>query len=336
MTAAPTQLVRVDDAKLPVVVDKAALKSFLGVIEDPEMLQLQNRLAGAYDAACRSLIGPNDIQKDGDREFKKKSAWKKLARHFNISTSVVDRSERFLNDEATGESVFVATCVVRAVSPWGQAADGIGACGTDEESGRRKITIADAIATAETRASNRATSNLIAMGEVSAEETTRGQAQQVELVKKSLEEMTLEQAGAVPFPWKKPDKYRDKPLSELSLKMLNVVKDSVDKDIADKGETPARLELQRAAALLIAEKTKPAAAAETPAEVAAAPAPEAAPPQAPSPSLEELVVAGNKLLKHERITDDERRRYLERFASATSVEVVRDLIGELEMMIEKF
>jgi hypothetical protein len=65
---------------------------------------------------------------------------------------------------------FVATVTARAVAPWGQRYEEVGACSTGEAVGRRVITVADAIATASTRASNRAISNLIAMGEVSAEE----------------------------------------------------------------------------------------------------------------------------------------------------------------------
>lgn len=134
----------------------------------------QQQLAAAYDAACHALVGPNDVQHEGDRTFKKKSAWRKLAKHFGISTSVVNISKEWLGSDP--DAPFVATVAIRATAPWGQYAEAVGACGTDEESGRRRITIADAIATAQTRASNRAISDLIAAGEVSAEEMnkTRG------------------------------------------------------------------------------------------------------------------------------------------------------------------
>jgi hypothetical protein len=125
---------------------------------------VQQQLAAAYDDACRALIGPNDVQKEGNREFKKKSAWRKLARHFGISTRVIHREREWLNDD------FIASVTVRALAPWGQFAEAEGACCTDEESGRRQISVSDCIATAETRATNRAISNLIAMGEVSADE----------------------------------------------------------------------------------------------------------------------------------------------------------------------
>lgn len=132
----------------------------------------QQALAAAYDKACADLIGPNDVQQEGGRTFKKKSAWRKLARHFGISTSVQSITKDYLGAD---KPVFLATVTVQATGPWGQSSDAVGACATDEATGRRIITIADAIATAETRATNRAVSNLIAMGEVSAEEMSKGE-----------------------------------------------------------------------------------------------------------------------------------------------------------------
>lgn len=156
------------------VVESFSMPDYLTSISTPSSFQHQQKLASAYDAACASLIGPKDVQKDGNRTFKKKSAWRKLARHFGISTSVVSVDHRQVAEH------YVATVTVKATAPWGQSAEAAGACGGDEATGRRTITIADAIATAETRATNRAVSNLIAMGEVSAEEmdkrTNGGQA----------------------------------------------------------------------------------------------------------------------------------------------------------------
>lgn len=142
--------------------------AYLARLASKDSINEQKALATAYDTACASLIGENDVQKEGGRTFKKKSAWRKLARHFNISTAVVN-----VQKESVGEA-FLATVTVRASAPWGQYAESVGACGTDEATGRRTITIADAVATAETRATNRAVSNLVAMGEVSAEEMSKG------------------------------------------------------------------------------------------------------------------------------------------------------------------
>lgn len=147
-----------------VAVAPFSMIDYLASVSTPAAIETQQKLAAAYDTACRALIGPNDVQKEGTREFKKKSAWRKLGRHFKISTSVVRVDRELLGSD------FLATITVCATAPWGQSAEAVGACCTDEAVGRRVITIADAIATAETRATNRAVSNLIAMGEVSAEE----------------------------------------------------------------------------------------------------------------------------------------------------------------------
>lgn len=158
-----SDLVRPDSGEVVGTID-FNMPDYLTSISTPAAIQHQQKLAAAYDAACLSLIGPNDVQKDGGRTFKKKSAWRKLQRHFNISTAVVGVETKMVGE------FLVATVNVKASAPWGQSAEAVGACGGDEATGRRTITIADAIATAETRATNRAVSNLIAMGEVSAEE----------------------------------------------------------------------------------------------------------------------------------------------------------------------
>lgn len=147
------------------------MSAYLDGVTSAEAFKVQQALAAAYDHAVAALIGPNDVQVEGNRSFKKKSAWRKLARHFQISTSVVavERGWELGSDEPD----YVAVVTVRATAPWGQAAEAVGACATSEATGRRVITVADALATAETRATNRAVSNLIAMGEVSAEEMSK-------------------------------------------------------------------------------------------------------------------------------------------------------------------
>jgi hypothetical protein len=284
---------------MPQPIDKKALRSYLALISDPEALALQNELAGAYDRACLALLGENDVQIEGTRSFKKKSAWQKLGRYFGISSTIIEQRKGYINDAATGESVFVSTCTVRAVAPWGQVGDAVGACGTDEESGRRKITIADSIATAQTRATNRAISNLIAMGEVSAEELSRTASSDV--TQQATRELTLDEAKAYPFPWSKPEKYKGKPLGELSHGMLVTVLEAVEKEIHEKGMTTKRGELGQACTLVIADiethpdaypekqRPKPAAAEKPAAETASASAP-GEPPAAAQPAVTPLYV----------------------------------------------
>lgn len=145
------------------------LAAYLHQLNSPEGVALAAAFAGAYDKAVRAMVGPNDVQKEGGREFKKKSAWAKLARYFNISTKVISVESRDL------ESGHIHTrVIVQATAPWGQVAEAVAGCSTEEprfaRAGGRVRARADVEATAETRASNRAISRLIAAGEVSAEE----------------------------------------------------------------------------------------------------------------------------------------------------------------------
>ena len=202
-----------DAGARPIVapLDKDAIKAQLARLEDPETLELQQRLAAAYDKACAALIGPNDEQEEKGRKFKKKSAWRKLGRHFGISTTIVRED---LEQLEGGE--FIARCLVRAFAPWGQQTDATGACGSDEESGRRTITMADAIATAQTRATNRAVSDLVAMGEVSAEEIGERAPKNGKARPSNRPELTLEEALELEFPWRNHAKYGGKKLAEVS------------------------------------------------------------------------------------------------------------------------
>lgn len=97
------------------------------------------------------------------RDVPRKSAFRKLGRFYGVSTEIVDK-ERTV-DPDTGAMTWHYT--IRAwqgqVTTMGEAA-----CSTDESSKQR--TEHDAKATAHTRAKNRAISDLIGFGQVSAEE----------------------------------------------------------------------------------------------------------------------------------------------------------------------
>lgn len=152
-----------------------------------------------YQEVCRALLDPNDIQMIGQREFKKKSAWRKLGVAFGVSTQILSTThERNERGRITRTEV-----VARATAPNGRFAEGIGACDLYErccdpetctkkthweDSGRptghvhctewpcKNVHFSnpqhDIPATAATRATNRAAADLFGMGEVSAEEMT--------------------------------------------------------------------------------------------------------------------------------------------------------------------
>lgn len=161
-----------------------------------------------YRTLCDALLDDSDYQTIGDRKFRKKSGWRKLAVAFNVSTELlkeeVERGPR-------GQIIRVQ-CTVRATAPNGRFQDGIGACDLYERCcdpstcrllekwpdsgkltghvhcqencrGRHHFSNPshDIPSTAMTRATNRAQADLFGMGEVSAEEVdarTHGEAPQ--------------------------------------------------------------------------------------------------------------------------------------------------------------
>jgi hypothetical protein len=125
-----------------------------------------------YQELCKQLLDDSDYQRDGDRTFKKKSAWRKLATAFDLDVEII---REHVDRDPTGQPVRAAV-IARAIAPSGRFQDGDGYCSTDEPrfekpSGRRKLEN-DLRATAATRAKNRAISDLLGTGEVSAEEIT--------------------------------------------------------------------------------------------------------------------------------------------------------------------
>lgn len=122
------------------------------------------------------------LDKDTDYQGgkKRKSAWRKLARAFNISDEPI--TKEIIRDE--NHQIISAYFEVKAILPNGRSGFGVGDCSIfdkikydDSELPsnfelRKRFTNAehDVIATAHTRAKSRAISDLIGAGEVSAEE----------------------------------------------------------------------------------------------------------------------------------------------------------------------
>lgn len=171
-------------APLPGVVAPLSVQEVLERIASPEALEQQKQLMALYDQAVHALVGPNDVHEEGGRQFKKKSAWRKIGRYFGISTEIVRIESRWEWDDEDQLKHFVARVTVRGTAPWGQTTEAVGVCSTREkrfytrdgrpnDTARRKAEH-DCEATAATRATNRAISDLVAAGEVSAEEVEGG------------------------------------------------------------------------------------------------------------------------------------------------------------------
>lgn len=148
----------------------------------------------AYTVLCERLLIPSDYQRIGDKDFRKKSAWRKLAVAFGVSCQILDRA--YQRDDQT--RITYAEVVIRATAPNGRFMDGIGSCDHKERccdpktcpkktwsshrccpadcGGFSHFSHAqhDIPATAATRATNRACADLFGMGEVSAEEVADG------------------------------------------------------------------------------------------------------------------------------------------------------------------
>ena len=118
----------------------------------------------AYQKITELMLDETDYQQIQGRAFKKKSAWRKYARAFNITTEIIDKDIVKTDKGAVKEASFI----VRATLPTGRYADGWGNCSRQE--GNKAHPNHDIPATAMTRATNRAIADLIGAWEVTAEE----------------------------------------------------------------------------------------------------------------------------------------------------------------------
>ena len=137
-----------------------------------------------YQELVEALLDESDYQpiqtKNGIKNSKKKSAWRKLATAFNISDEVIEKE--IIHDEC--HRIISARYEVRATLPNGRHGVGTGSASIYDKISkkdtveptpfelRQRFTNAehDITSTAHTRAKSRAISDLIGAGEVSAEE----------------------------------------------------------------------------------------------------------------------------------------------------------------------
>ena len=132
-----------------------------------------------YQNLKKEIIENSDIQIIQGNKFLKKSYWRKLATYFNITTEVISEKPQTINN------VMVWHFTVKATAPNGRSATGVGSCDQYEKAKfvngkyvdkwNREVqpnNIHNIRSTAETRATNRAISNLVGGGEVSAEEVS--------------------------------------------------------------------------------------------------------------------------------------------------------------------
>ena len=152
----------------------------LMTVDNVPNVEIAKKQWDAYQELCKGLLDKSDYQKikvkDKDengkyqtveREFKKKSAWQKLGRAFNVDTRIVEKE---FQRSKTGRIKEAYYCVC-ATLPNGRSVESDALCSRTER-GKDKVSDHTIMATAKTRATNRAISELIGAGEVSSDEMT--------------------------------------------------------------------------------------------------------------------------------------------------------------------
>ena len=137
-----------------------------------------------YQEVCKALLDKSDYQNvkinGKSTAFKKKSAWRKIATAFNISDEIIEKE--IIRDD--NYQIISATFSVKVTAPNGRSGIGTASCSIFDKINnkdieqpsnfelRKRFSNAenDVIGTAHTRAKSRAISDLVGMGEVSAEE----------------------------------------------------------------------------------------------------------------------------------------------------------------------
>ena len=111
----------------------------------------------------KAIITQSDLQRIQGKDFIKKSGWRKFAQYFNLTDDIISEVR-----EPVGDTDWVWTIKVKCMAANGRSTVGVGKCASNEK--KFAHLEHDTYATAHTRAKNRAISDLIAVGEVSAEE----------------------------------------------------------------------------------------------------------------------------------------------------------------------
>jgi len=142
---------------------------------EQSVLQYQN-MKNTLDRLMPDQIVQTGSNADGSPKlFRRKGYWKAIAQGFTLTVEMVQEDRQEYGDD------FGYCVTYKATDPrTGRSADGDGACFASEKAQRRGGiggTEHNVRAHAHTRATNRAISNLVAFGEVSAEELEQGQPQ---------------------------------------------------------------------------------------------------------------------------------------------------------------
>lgn len=153
-----------EEHEIEIVKDHEIIQYPLKVVDLPTEDEIDKHVA-IYNYVKKKVVDKNDFANIKGKRFLKKSGVRKFINAFNISVELVEKQVYEL--EVNGVNDLHAEVRVRATTPKSQAVEGIGIKSMSELFDK---SLHNLIATAWTRATNRAILDLVAFGEVSAEE----------------------------------------------------------------------------------------------------------------------------------------------------------------------
>lgn len=160
------------------LVPAAPLATPLPVFRGAEMTQAVLAYKDLQQALDRAM--PDCIVKLDGKPYRKKAYYKAVAVAFNLTVKVTEERREVCGELEDGSDNYTYFVTYEASTPSGRTASGDGACSASEKQrGRMKASEHNVRSHAHTRACNRAISNLVGFGEVSAEEIEREESMRV-------------------------------------------------------------------------------------------------------------------------------------------------------------
>jgi len=124
---------------------------------------------GKFLELKEKVLQKDDVIVIAGKKYIKRSGWRKIALAFNISTEIVSVDRDYVSN------LKICHVKARATATNGRVSEEIASCDSSEFDSKVKFSIHNLETKAATRAINRAISNLVGGGEVSAEEIIQGE-----------------------------------------------------------------------------------------------------------------------------------------------------------------
>ena len=145
-----------------VTLQKTAIKQNSLLTQPVASIEQITKAWNNYQELKSSLLNQNDYQDVKGKKYIKKSGWRKIQTAFGISDELISEERKDF------DKYFVYEITIKVSAQNGRFAFGVGSCASSERNFAH--TEHDVRSTAHTRAKNRAISDLVGGGEVSAEE----------------------------------------------------------------------------------------------------------------------------------------------------------------------